>query len=883
MAPISLHLSGFLRWGVRAGTPLQGAAAVATPAICSAFLRFPGRRPYASAHASSPSLLALLSLCCRARRLRRRGARSGGDDPASAVPRDALLYVEATVRPEGDVRDDALDAAGKILDTPDPRGEDRRAGREGVRRVRGAEARLRARREAVARREGRVLAAPAQREGEEPRGAAVVAATDTDKAQETFDRARQGSEKKFSERSYEDIDYKVNETGDAVAVVEDFAVFGTEAEVKRTINAAERRRRSPTTIATRDTTGELEDERLAHPLRGHQGAASSRRSSEDPEARQQAEQFLRGFEIDKLGPIAGVVLGRRRPARDGRVRRRRAAATSFKKLRRAERARGSTPLLGELPGDSWVALGAPKLGETADGALPAVRRRAGRGGDRAAAALGARARPRAGRVQLDRRRRVLRARRPRWPTIDGGAVIEVTDAEKAQAAFGKLVGLAQSRGGVRREPVQVEGAEHGVRALRARRSRSRSWPRLGEERVVIGYGAEAAEDALSPATTLADGPAYGEAKTLLGDDIEPGFVLSMPAVRRARRVDGGRRSRVREGEAVPRRVQRLASGGKLDDDVARSRVGGRAEVGARSRRAAGRAPGAAPRRRAASPPGRAGARRRAGSAARPGRPPPACAARGGRGPRAAWAASAGPSGAPWRSARRSAATSAGDPAAGLRRSSSASAAAAGTPSAAGRAARRSSAASTPGMPAPDLGQRALGREPGRDRHAQQVQHVGQLGVDRASRAHGPAAAATRRARGTPRRAARPARPARAARARRARARRPSARPAAAAPALTAITSAAGDVEPGGGDPVGERPRRPRPERPADPRQQRDRRAAVARRRGTPHEHRQRRRPRTRPQRRPPAPPASAAPRVARRGAVTRAHRGRARAAIIARG
>ena len=60
-------------------------------------------------------LLALLAGCG--------GSGSGagdGEDPASAVPANAPLYMEASVRPEGDTRDHALDALGKILQTDDP-------------------------------------------------------------------------------------------------------------------------------------------------------------------------------------------------------------------------------------------------------------------------------------------------------------------------------------------------------------------------------------------------------------------------------------------------------------------------------------------------------------------------------------------------------------------------------------------------------------------------------------------------------------------------------------------------------------------------------------------------------------------------------------------
>ena len=49
------------------------------------------------------------------------GAAGSGDaDPAKAVPAGASIYLEGVVRPEGDQRDDVLDAAGKVLRTDDP-------------------------------------------------------------------------------------------------------------------------------------------------------------------------------------------------------------------------------------------------------------------------------------------------------------------------------------------------------------------------------------------------------------------------------------------------------------------------------------------------------------------------------------------------------------------------------------------------------------------------------------------------------------------------------------------------------------------------------------------------------------------------------------------
>ena len=67
---------------------------------------------------------AALSLICAVlaltaagvRRIRRR--RPG--DPASLVPAGASFYLQAAVQPEGDQREDALAAAGKIMRTDDP-------------------------------------------------------------------------------------------------------------------------------------------------------------------------------------------------------------------------------------------------------------------------------------------------------------------------------------------------------------------------------------------------------------------------------------------------------------------------------------------------------------------------------------------------------------------------------------------------------------------------------------------------------------------------------------------------------------------------------------------------------------------------------------------
>src|SRR5215218_4128300 len=82
-------------------------------------LRSRGSRPYASSMPRAV-LLALISALCLLAAGCGGSPASGGDDPAGAVPANAAFYAEATVRPEGDLRDDALAAAGKVLRTDDP-------------------------------------------------------------------------------------------------------------------------------------------------------------------------------------------------------------------------------------------------------------------------------------------------------------------------------------------------------------------------------------------------------------------------------------------------------------------------------------------------------------------------------------------------------------------------------------------------------------------------------------------------------------------------------------------------------------------------------------------------------------------------------------------
>ena len=227
---------------------------------------------------------------------------SGGDDPASAIPAGASIYADATLRPEGSLREDALAAAGKVLRTSDPEGEIRelvdKAFAESEDPKLGWET-------DVAPWLGEKVAvwlAPTSGQEEDFHGAIVASTKDEDEAQAAIDRAVKGSDKTFSTRTYKDVSYQASTEG-AAGVVEGFAVFGTEPEFKKTVDAAKGDGLASDDRFEKAMDG-LEEDRLGSfylDLR----AVMDQALREDPDAAEQLEQFRKFFPVDKIGPVSG--------------------------------------------------------------------------------------------------------------------------------------------------------------------------------------------------------------------------------------------------------------------------------------------------------------------------------------------------------------------------------------------------------------------------------------------------------------------------------------------------------------------------------------------------------------------------------------------------
>jgi hypothetical protein len=489
---------------------------------------------------------------------------AGGEgSPASLVPAGASFYLEAAVQPQGEQREDALAAAGKIMRTDDPAAKlreliDKALAEEGdgLTWERDFASWL--------GEDAGVWAGNFQ--AEEPSYAVIVATKDAEAAKAALAKFEKTDDKPQTARSYEGIDYSVDDEGVADGVVDDFVVIGTEDAFKRSVDT-----RDGDKLVDegryQDAIDDLEDERLGHYYLDVKPLLDAA-LKEDPDAAQGFEQFKSLFPVDKLGPVTGsfhadgdgmaldtIVTG----LPDGPLR----------KLAELS-AGGGSELLGELPGDAWGAFVAPKLGESAESLLTTF-----------AGALGGVAI--AGEFKqgtgLDLQEDVLSwigdvgvfVRGADMASLDGALVISATDEGKAEAAFGKIVGLIGKQTGAAPEPARVGGADAAFTIAVPDADKQVVLAR-GQGRVVVAYGQQAASAALSPDAKLGDGDGFGAAEGILGDDMEPTFLLSIADVIKFADAMGGTDAEFDKARPYLDTLGVVTSGGNSDGDRLQSRL-----------------------------------------------------------------------------------------------------------------------------------------------------------------------------------------------------------------------------------------------------------------------------------------------------------------------
>jgi hypothetical protein len=501
----------------------------------------------------------------------------GGPDPASAVPAKAPVYVEITVRPEGDLKDNALNVAGKLLATDDPEAELKKLLEDSGSSTDTADVNYdEDLKPWLGQRVGFFVT---ELKDSDVEGALVLQTTDTDKAKESLDReirepAKSGEPApKVTESQYNGETIAVSDDDDAQAVVDDFALVGSEGGVKAAIDTL---KSDGGDLAGSDqykkATGALgnEDESLGSlyvDIKAvvDQGVASGEFEKDQATALRQLSSAT-GFE----SVAAGLSV------QENALRVDIASPVSKKQ---PDLGNPSEAVAG-LPGDSWLALGigdVQKVVEYQLDQLSTVTSLAGEGDVNTII------------EQLNRQLRInIREDLLSWmgegaifvrgtnvADIGGALVVQTKDAAKAKEAIPtiqRLVRLFGQGEGVQVRPLTASGVDAGFTVV------TEQFPlpvnvALAGDKFIVAVTDTALQAAINPDETLGDNADFKAATDALGDDIKPALYLGFkPIVALAEGFGVQDSPEYKQAKPTLDALRALAAGGNSEDDVNRQRL-----------------------------------------------------------------------------------------------------------------------------------------------------------------------------------------------------------------------------------------------------------------------------------------------------------------------
>ncbi len=436
----------------------------------------------------------------------------GGDEeevsgPAAVTPAGAPVYVDVSVRPEGDAAEDAEAAAGRILGTDEPGQRivelvERAAAADGVSLDYAEEI------EPWLGERFAVFLTAIGGGGTESKAAFVVETTDVDEALGTV---RSASDLTGRTAEHEGVEYEFDDEGDVVGAVDEFIVGGDEAAFKAAVDAS----RGEALAESDQFEGAVEtlaDDRLATlyvPPTRFIGAIK------DPEFDREERRLLRqalGDAADK--PVVGELT----------------ASAEAITIELAGGAGGAeteeSELLSRLPGEAWLAVGLSDLGGSIGDAVKQLDRGGVRGLD--GAAVRRELLEQTG-IELDHEvigalgDAALFVEGSSSSSLGGALVIESKDPEASAELIGKLEDLVGSEvpSGIRVEPLASTGGDQGFQISDPGGGLPQAISVIQrEKRIVVGYGGAAVNQALAGADgadPLSENPAFEAARRAVGD------------------------------------------------------------------------------------------------------------------------------------------------------------------------------------------------------------------------------------------------------------------------------------------------------------------------------------------------------------------------------
>ena len=495
---------------------------------------------------------------------------SGGDpdaDPAALVPARAPIYLEADLKLEGDEQD-AVNALGQKLAGTDRPGAD-------LKRLIERELREDDRDFSFAKDIdpwlGDRIAVFVSRiavSGTSPKAqAAVVApAEDTGKARTALEaalRERDAGEPapRVVERTYRDVDLKVETTRDtAVAIVDDYAVVGDEGAVKAAIDAREGEALAGAD-AYRQARAEVAEDGLGIAYVG----TSQLISALGPRAA--AVRPLLG----RAGRSLAVALD----ADPDALRIESAAVGVTGPAPRGDAAR----VVGDLPGAAWLAAGTPDVGTQLEESLRQAGQLGAFGGIDLEQILG----------QVERQTGIdVRKDLVSWMgdaglfvqgdtlgDLSGALVMRSKDPGASRGLVPKIARTVRRFAPgvtVRPLPASLADTDAGI-SLRFAGLPLPVHLAAKADRFVVAVTDAGLETALKPSRPLRASPAFQAAAGELGDGVRPSFFLDLAPVREL--IDATGAAEGRDARRARRGLEALSSvvgGGAREGDVQRGRV-----------------------------------------------------------------------------------------------------------------------------------------------------------------------------------------------------------------------------------------------------------------------------------------------------------------------
>jgi hypothetical protein len=490
---------------------------------------------------------------------------SGGDpdaDPAAIAPARAPLYFEASIKSDKDV--EAI--AKKLSGTENPSAELKKAFEKAVNEDGGNLKWDRDFKPWIGDRIG-VFITSLNAEGEDADAALVAPTDDPDKAQEFLDkqlRSKDGKDQppKVSKRKYKDVEYNVDTADDtAVAILDEYALIGTEQAVKGGIDA-QKGEGLADADSFKKARDQVEDDAVAFGYvkvstllgsLGQQGAALR------PLLGQSGDTVA--FSID---------------AEDDAI-----TAQSAAIGVKGGASAGPGEVLATVPAEAWLAGGSADIGAQFEKQLQQLSQLGGLGGVDVNQAL----EQFKSQTGVDVREDLLS-----WmgdaaiyvsgkeaSDIGGALVVKSKDPAKSEAAIADIQRLIRKlgQGQVSAKPLSGSAdVDRGIEITATGLPVPVSLAAAGD-RFVIAVGAGTLEEALKPSQALGDAPAFKDAAGTLDDGVKPQFFANLEPVGQLLDSTGALQGQGAEAERFRKALDQLTTivaGSKRDGDVQRGQL-----------------------------------------------------------------------------------------------------------------------------------------------------------------------------------------------------------------------------------------------------------------------------------------------------------------------